>query len=57
MIMKRFSDGDGLAGYAEVVRYYVELTGQGMRDHAGSPTPRNGEERPRCNENGGKVGR
>ena len=30
--MKRYSEGDGLAGYAEVVRFYVELTGQGMRD-------------------------
>ena len=32
MIMKRFEDGDGLQGFSEVARFYVELTGQGMRE-------------------------
>merc|ERR1711953_957757 len=32
LIIRRYSDGDGLKGFAEVVRYYVELTGQGMRE-------------------------
>ena len=32
MIMKRYIEGDGLKGYAEVVRYYMELTGQGLKE-------------------------
>ena len=33
LIMKRYNDGDGLAGYAEVVRYYIktEKTGRTHR--------------------------
>jgi len=32
MIMKRYVEGDGLEVYAELVRYYMELTGQGLRE-------------------------